>query len=166
MESNDCPVLILASGQTIKVRRVKLFDERLVNEVAVLRAKAAKGLGGVSTGIGFWGSPGWVLGGAAAMGFIEGMLSQSARTKALEDLKLAEGKRLEMLARSKYFNAGEIMNGDDPHPAVWRASGNTKIRVDNLGWMQKNAVFAQHGKSKADIIWFHRCSGPVRSRRR
>jgi hypothetical protein len=61
-EPNDCPLILLASGQTLKMRSVLLYEEDHVNEIASLRAQALKGLGGVSTGIGFWGSPTWAIG--------------------------------------------------------------------------------------------------------
>jgi hypothetical protein len=44
-----------------------LYDEVEVREIAVLKAEALKSLGGVTTGIGFIGSPGWALGGAMAL---------------------------------------------------------------------------------------------------
>jgi hypothetical protein len=46
-------------------------------------------MAGVSTGIGFWGSPLWALGGAAALGLVEGALSSSARKQALQYLGIA-----------------------------------------------------------------------------
>ena len=80
---NECPVILLTSGQSVKLRRVLLFEADLVDEIALLRVKALKGLGGVSTGIGFWGSPSWALGGAAALGLFEGLLSSATRNQAL-----------------------------------------------------------------------------------
>jgi hypothetical protein len=38
---SDCPVVILASGQTLRVRQVMLYEEDRVVEVAQLRANAA-----------------------------------------------------------------------------------------------------------------------------
>ncbi len=50
----DCPVVVLTSGQMLKLRQVMLYDENAVIQVAALRAYAAKGLGG---GIGILGTP-------------------------------------------------------------------------------------------------------------
>jgi hypothetical protein len=86
---NDCPMILLSSGQTLKLRKILLYEEPRVNEVALLRAQAVKGMAGVSTGIGFWGSPLWALGGAAALGLVEGALSSSARKQALQYLGIA-----------------------------------------------------------------------------
>jgi len=73
--------IILASGDDFSIEQIKLFDANEVARIFALKQNAQSLLGGVSTGIGFWGSPGWVVGGALALGFLEGLLSQSAAKK-------------------------------------------------------------------------------------
>ena len=61
-EDRSCPILTLTSGRIVRMRQVKLYDETMVQEITKLRAQVLKNLGGVSTGIGFLGSPEWGLG--------------------------------------------------------------------------------------------------------
>jgi hypothetical protein len=58
------------------MRSVMLFEQERVNEISVLRAGAAQKLGGgSSSGIGFLGSPEWVLGAWAVTSLIAGALA-------------------------------------------------------------------------------------------
>ena len=72
-EAIGCPVVFLTSGQKLTLHKVMLYDEDGVQEIAKLRAQAAKSLGGGSLGVGVIGSPGWtLLGEAAAISIIGG----------------------------------------------------------------------------------------------
>lgn len=154
--SADCPVIVLASGQTLRVRSVKLFEADKVNEVANLKAAAVQKFGGVSTGIGFWGSPGWVLGGVAALGFLEGLLSSAARKEGVELLRRAETGFQEMVAGAQFFDASHLMNSHIPYPQAWSAVGISvrHIDVSELNWLSRKNLLRQHGKSENDIEHF------------
>jgi hypothetical protein len=78
------PTLTLASGEVLELRQVMLYPAEAVLEIAALRAQALKSFGGVSTGIGFWGSPSWALGGAAALGLLEGVVSAAMKNQGAE----------------------------------------------------------------------------------
>jgi hypothetical protein len=59
------------------VEEVLLYDVNKVAEINSLKARAGNELQGFTTGLGFWGSPGWVIGGALALGAVEGMISNA-----------------------------------------------------------------------------------------
>jgi hypothetical protein len=149
---NECPVALLTSGQTIKIRKIQLFEEERVNEISLLRAKAMKGLGGVSTGIGFWGSPSWALGGAAALGIVEGFLSNAARKQALELIQIAIVKANEMALLSQYFDPSDVINSESPYPQTWHASSDSIVHTANMGWGERSALLSKYQKAKSDIV--------------
>ena len=123
MESERyCPLVMLASGQSIRMQRVMLYEEDHVKEIALLRAQAMKSLGGVSTGVGFLGSPEWALGGAAALGLIEGMLSSAMRKQASEALTLMEYKADNLSRAGVLFEVNKITGLGLPHPHRWSAT--------------------------------------------
>jgi hypothetical protein len=83
----NCPVVLL-NGQKFTLLKVMLYDEDGVQEVAKLRAQAARSLGGGgSLGVGVFGSPSWtLLGEAAAISIISGLLSSASQKQAVEML--------------------------------------------------------------------------------
>jgi len=119
------PLVMLASGQSIRMQKVMLFDEGRVKELAQLRAQAMKNLGGITTGIGFIGSPAWALGGAAALGLLEGMLSSSARKQAADTLATVEWKSGALARDGVLFSCNEISGIRSPYPHAWSAVDNT-----------------------------------------
>lgn len=154
MESlqRECPAILLASGQIVKLRQVLLYEEDRVNEIALLKAQAAKSLGGVSSGIGFWGSPGWVLGGAAALGLVEGLLSSSAKKQGLETLQTAVAKAQELANKALYFDAAQLGNAHRPYPHMWFASVGHVVDMSQVGWVERSALLSKYQKSKSDIV--------------
>lgn len=129
----NAPVIVLASGQPLKANRIRLYDTRLLNEIAAMRATAAQALGGVHTGIGFWGSPTWALGGAAALGIVEGILSAAARKRAVEVLGSAAQKYSEAVRRAVFFNADQIFNIGVPQPQAWHAIHTSGVEFRHDG---------------------------------
>jgi hypothetical protein len=116
-------ILALTSGLMLKVREVKLYDETLVREVALLRSRAAASLGGVSTGVGFLGSPGWALGGAAALGVLEGLLSSGMRKQGLKLLQEAQDKSVRLVEGGLFFDTTQLIGTEHPYPEAWSVIG-------------------------------------------
>lgn len=113
------PVVILSSGQTFTIEKVTLYEEEQVREIAVLRAKAMKNLGGFSSGIGFLGSPEWALGGAAALGLFESLISGSMKNQAIEILRDVQQKSEKLTRSGRLFDADKIENFEAPDPHAW-----------------------------------------------
>jgi hypothetical protein len=71
----------LASGAVYSARKIKLFPEAAVSRISELTAQASAKLGGISTGLGFWGDPVWVLAGAVVLTAIERALADKTKRK-------------------------------------------------------------------------------------
>jgi len=153
IQESDCPVIVLTSGQTLKIRRVRLYEADKVKEIGTLKASAIKNLGGVSTGIGFWGSPAWALGGAAALGILESIVSNATRKQGLELLKKAETKFHEMAKGALYFESTKLINSNVPYPQAWSAIGTAEqyINVSELNWLARKNLLIQNNKRETDI---------------
>jgi hypothetical protein len=150
-------VVLLASGQTLRMRSVMLFEQQRLNEITLLRAEATQKMGGVSSGIGFIGSPEWVLGASAVTSLISGALSASARKQGLEMLNIASAKSLELLNSGVYFPITELINNHLPYPALWSAETVAPERV-YVGGLARAAIadlLKQHNKTKEDIREYH-----------
>ena len=131
-EEIGCPVVFLTSGQKLTLHKIMLYDEDGIQEFAKLRAQAAKSLGGGSLGVGVIGSPSWtLLGEAAAISIIGGLLSNVAQKQAVETLQTAQRKS-EAVAKSGVFvDFAQVTNNQSPHPSVWSASVELKKRWEN-----------------------------------
>ena len=66
VQEAECPVVVLASGQILKMRGVLLYDETLIRELAAFKTMVAGKLGMQATGQAFIRAPAWMLGAAAA----------------------------------------------------------------------------------------------------
>lgn len=145
--------LEMSSGKQLIVSRVMLYPELQVQEVRLLRAKAQEEMGGFSTGLGFWGSPGWVIGGAAALGAVESLISNSKMKKGLELLKEAAEKYEKLKATGVLFGVSLINGIDSPNPAKWRASHVSRLQIDlnSLGFLEKAEVIRRYEISRGLI---------------
>ena len=109
-EAIGCPVVFLTSGQKLTLHKVMLYDEDGVQEIAKLRAQAAKSLGGGSLGVGVIGSPGWTL---------------------LETLQTAQRKSETAAKRGIFVAFAKVTDSHSPHPSVWSASVEFKKSWDH-----------------------------------
>lgn len=123
MESNANRLLniTLASGTNCEVSHVMLYHEPTIKRVRALQAEAHKKLGGVSTGLGFWGSPGWVLGGALALGLLESAASAKMAEQGLRQLEEVEELIQTVRDTGCFIPVGSIRKIDYPIPSLWIA---------------------------------------------
>jgi hypothetical protein len=152
---SDCPVVILGSGQTLRVRQVMLFEEDRVVEVARLRAHAAKGLGSTGVGLGVLGTPSLAFAAeAAAVGIVSGFLANAAQKVALQTLQQANEKHSEASRLGRFFPTTEIENIASPSPGLWiglAAPVEQSAQVDHLGRGDRDTFLALHNKTRRDI---------------
>jgi hypothetical protein len=150
------PSITLVSGETFNVLKVALYPANEVSKIASKRMQAQKNLGGVSTGIGFWGSPTWVLEGMLVLGAIENSLSNSAAKEGVKQLEIAREMYLAQMDRPQLFDVHEIENLKLATPTLWRVVEERKIDLTNLGgWTKKterDAILDRNKKSKSDIV--------------
>ena len=115
------PIITLVSGERLVVREVLLFDVNKVAEINSLKAQAGNELQGFTTGLGFWGSPGWVIGGALALGAVESMISNAKQKTGLRLLKLAAEKFDQLPDNSVFVSVDRIRSLQAPNPQNWSA---------------------------------------------
>jgi|GEM_PF-2854878 len=114
-------LLSLSSGQQLTVSKLMLFPEQYIQQFLTLKAKAQEELGGFSSGIGFWGSPEWAIGGAAALGLVESLISNAKTKKGLETLNEAARMQAKMRSMGVFFEIHSISGNWQHDPYAWRA---------------------------------------------
>ena len=118
---NGGPIITLVSGERLVVGEVLLYDVNKVAEINSLKAQAGDELQGFTTGLGFWGSPGWVIGGALALGAVEGMISNAKQKTGLRLLTLAAEKFNQLPNNSVFVSVDRIHSLQTPNPQNWSA---------------------------------------------
>ncbi len=156
MKQSTYPILILATGQLVALRKIVLYEEEAVSEISHLRAQAARGLG-QSGSVGVFGLPCWELAAeAGALALATGLLSSLVQKTALDFLKKAQEKYEILPQRSDFFDTYAnwptyIFLG----PVALTSSGQTQRhfsrRVSGWGRFEVNAFLAKHGKTRHDI---------------
>ena len=134
--------MTLSSGQTVSAKKVMLYPKDLIVEIALLKANAMSKLGGVSSGIGFLGSPGWAIGGALALGAITSALSSGMKKEGMEMLEEAEELYLSMKKQGFLADVSGVKGIERPIPKNWIAVNKGKIenkRIDLVG-LDKNEL--------------------------
>jgi hypothetical protein len=131
MDNSAIVSIGLVSGASYQLSALFLCPGDKIAQARALQMQGAKSLGGVSTGIGFWGSPGWAIGGAAALGVVEGVLSEVAGKQGIK--QLAEAEQVLQAARreGQYVPIGQINNIELPYPDKW-AYSTTRERETGL----------------------------------
>ncbi len=153
VDTQQTLLLGLASGRQLAVTSVLLFPEPELQQVLLLRAKAQEEMGGFSTGLGFWGSPGWVVGGAAALGFVESLISNSKMKKGLALLKEAALKQQQLRTKGSFFDITAIDGIARPNPAEWRATRAAEFQIDlnPMGLIEKSQIIQRYDISQKKI---------------
>jgi hypothetical protein len=113
-------LLGLSSGQQLTVNKLMLFPEQDIQQYLALKAKAQEELGGFSSGIGFWGSPEWAIGGAAALGLVESLISNAKTKKGLQTLNEAAQMQAKMRSMGVFFEIHSISGNWQHDPYAWR----------------------------------------------
>lgn len=114
--------LTLSSGQTIKVKSIKLYNQQQLVLINSKKAKIMSLSGGVSTGLGSIGSFTWVAASSLATGFVESILSSNARIEAEKLLKELENEEIKLREDAHFFPASQIKFIDLPFPNIWSSS--------------------------------------------
>jgi hypothetical protein len=118
----SCLQIGLSSGREMLVNKVRLFPKEKLAKAMSLRAQGIQRLGGVSTGLGFLGSPGWVIGGTLVVGAIESWLSDKSQKEGVEMLAQAEALALEARNSGAMIDVGNVMNIGRPVLRDWLAN--------------------------------------------
>jgi hypothetical protein len=145
----------MSSGETIRARKLKLFPEPLLEQIIKLKTKAQNELGKFSTGIGFWGSPSWVIGGASVLAVIESAITNSKTKKGLQLLRKAQEMQNKSRENGRYFPISEVSGLNEPDPTRWRASGNSLLGdcldLKLLGMFATGELILKYDLKKDDL---------------
>ena len=109
----------IVDGQRYAFEAVMLFWNEDVTDVARLISEASEKLKPVNSGIGFFGSPTWVLTGSMISGLVEGMASKSAAKEGLKLLRTAQARIAS--PTWPFLLCSEIENVEYPLPNIWSA---------------------------------------------
>lgn len=133
----------LSSGKQIAATEIMLFPEAEIVKIMQLKSRAQEELGGFSSGVGFWGSPEWALGGALALGFVESLISNSKMKKGMEILKDAAAKQVKLRELGSFITISDINGIHRPTPSEWNANKagvieNTRVNLDAMTSHDRN----------------------------
>jgi hypothetical protein len=140
-------------GKSLRATGIHLYPGDEVAEWRAAMTTAQQQLAGVSSGVGFFGSPGWVIAGAVATAAIEGALSSKSAKEGVHSLARAN-KLLENLRLSgETYLFGKVSGLDNPSPTAWRAQGDGYAAIDmsKVPMLDVGRILEAHGKTKADI---------------
>jgi len=113
-------LLGLASGKLLTVEKLMLFPEVEINKILSLKAQAGEQLSGFSSGIGFWGSPEWAIGGAVALGLVESVITNGKAKVGLKFLNEAKLVETKMKGLGIFFDIYAISAIWKVDPNAWR----------------------------------------------
>ena len=142
--------IVLSSGRQIVTNAIRLYPDPDLEEITSLRARAQEELSGFTTGLGFLGSPGWVIGSAAVLGVMESIVSDSKAKQGLLLLKEAAEKYKALQQKGVLFNVSKIEGIDNPDPATWHANGTYTVYFD-LNVMSDSEMSAFYNKRDMDM---------------
>ena len=111
----------LNSGEELKIKAIRLYDELALAKLNSKRAEAMKMLKGVSTGIAPWGSIGWVLAASAVIGTVESVLSAGTTTTGAKLLQEVIQIERNLHQRGVFFPVAKIQYIGTPTPDFWKA---------------------------------------------
>jgi hypothetical protein len=145
---------ILASGQTLKIHGVTLYPAESVATISGIRSEAVSKMGGVSTGIGFIGSPTWAIGAGAALGILESMASDVTRKSGIKMLAEVDKLTEALYAQGLLFRMRDVSGSDRPLPPAWSATAlvDDHIDIGSLSRKQRETMLTHYRRTEADII--------------
>jgi hypothetical protein len=140
-------------GQQHDVIAIRLYPE---NEVAAWQGMLRSGhekMGGFSSGLGLFGSPGWVLGGAAVLGAIEAKISDAKARDGISLLRAAAVSYSKLRKLGRMVPLQEIDNLHQASPETWSTAGAVDKLVDlnKLPMLDRGAFLRKHGLGKTDV---------------
>jgi hypothetical protein len=160
--------LTLYCGRRVRVAEIMMFNAERLGQLVVMRQRANEKMGGVSTGLGFWGSPGWVIGGVIALGALEHWLSGKAAKEGLQILEQAQQLYYSIKSDGQYFSIIEVNNSHMPNPELWTVSRAVKkeFKLGTMRFKERRLTITQHnismmerwrGKTERsiDTSWIH-----------
>lgn len=119
----------LAGGMTIHAKSLTLYDENGILKAASLWQDADKKLGATSgVGVGFMGSPSFVLGALVAASAFTRWHNDRVGRESSELREAAKDIYRKTLDAGREFDWGDLENGEWPDPSRWQAMAFENLR--------------------------------------
>lgn len=148
-------ILVMSiGGREVRARGLTLYPGPEVAEWRATLAQAQQELGGSSSGIGLFGSPGWVIGGAMVLGALENALNSAKAKEGVRTLGRANEALKGLRERGETFSIDQLRNLSTPNPSAWvgDGEGTKSIDLNKVAFLDRAAVAKSHGKTKADAV--------------
>jgi hypothetical protein len=126
-------LLVGVSGATIVVDAIRFHNQKAVDAWQTEFSEAQVLLGEFSTGLGFWGSLGFVAASAAALGMLEHLVTKASQKRGIEKLSRAMANYRTLASRGTYIPIADIENIETPDPTQWSAFGDIITEADLAG---------------------------------
>lgn len=145
---------ITVGGGSKLVTGIQLYPAVAVARWRGFMATAQQQLGGVSTGLGFWGSPGWAIGGAVVLGLVESALSSAKAKEGIQTLETANKLLADIRRKAQIFDLDDVENVAVPSPAGWVAEGDgfKRVAMNSVPMLSRSAFLRENGLSTADVV--------------
>jgi hypothetical protein len=154
MSAENLPTVILTSGQTLRLTRIRLYELEAVQEIISLRSQAAKALGAKS-GLGVLGEPGWgFLASAVALSAVSALLAGQAAKHGGDLLAAAHTKSAALKSGGVYFDAYQLVGIDRPDPGIWSVATPHLRYIDVTSDSDLTYQLRLHQKTRNDIVQY------------
>lgn len=113
------------STRILQVTEIKMYHAKAVAKWRGMMAAAQEKMGGVSSGIGFIGSPEYVITGSLVLGALEAAISNANAKVGIKLLGEANRFLEEMHDRSVFIPVSSVANIDRSQPEMWQGKQGT-----------------------------------------
>jgi hypothetical protein len=152
---------VLRSGTVLDITHFVLYPEDIISLIRRSIAEAERQCAGFSSGLGFWGSPLWVLGGAIVLGSVESAVTENMHASGLQVIKQVMHLKEQLLQKAEPFSIQNICNVDRVDPSRWVAGYTRYALQPTAGFLKSNKgyklssstrFFAHHGEPYVSVI--------------
>lgn len=147
-------LIITVGGVSHEVSHIKMFPAAEVNQWRAMVAQAQTQLGPVSSGIGFIGSPEWVIGGSIVSGILTQGIANASAKAGMETLNRAAALLAQIRSLGRFVAVSEFREAERPHPKAWIAvaPGLKAVDFSRVSMFEKDKFLRQHNRTKADVV--------------
>jgi hypothetical protein len=147
-------VIATVSGRPIKIDAIRLHSMAGIRKWQRLLALGQELMQGFSTGIGFWGSPGYVLAGAAVLGVFEASVSNANHRKGLAFLVEAASLLERLRARGAFVPVERIEGIRSHAPNNWFSVGEiaSEVELNKIEPRERAAIIRDYGITKQEEL--------------
>jgi hypothetical protein len=143
------------NGGEVSAVSILMYPEPIVRQWQGIVAAARAELGGspLGSGLGFIGSPGWALGGAALLTILGTASANAKAKKAVALFSDAEQMRTQMIDEGSLLPLASISNIELPDPSAWvgKRASHAEVDMKTVPLLSRSSFLREHGLSKQDV---------------